>query len=38
VQFSVGRGAAAAVLLALSGVALMVGYFRLFFADDGEIA
>jgi multiple sugar transport system permease protein len=37
VQFSVGRGAAAAVLLALSGVALMVGYFRLFFADDGEI-
>jgi multiple sugar transport system permease protein len=38
VQFSVGRGAAAAVLLALCGVALMVGYFRLFFADDGEIA
>lgn len=38
VQFSVGRGAAAAVLLALSGVALMVGYFRLFFADDGETA
>src|SRR4051812_37432738 len=38
VQFSVGQGAAAAVLLALSGVALMVGYFRLFFADDGEIA
>lgn len=38
VQFSMGRGAAAAVLLALFGVALMVGYFRLFFADDGETA
>jgi multiple sugar transport system permease protein len=38
VQFSIGRGAAAAVLLALFGVALMVGYFRLFFADDGETA
>lgn len=38
VQFSVGRGAAAAVLLALFGVALMVGYFRLFFADDSEPA
>jgi len=38
VQFSMGRGAAAAVLLALFGIALMVGYFRLFFADDGETA
>lgn len=38
VQFSLGRGAAVAVLLALFGVALMVGYFRLFFADDGETA
>ena len=38
VQFSIGRGAAVAVLLALFGVALMVGYFRLFFADDGETA
>jgi multiple sugar transport system permease protein len=38
VQFSIGRGAAVAVLLALFGAALMVGYFRLFFADDGETA
>jgi multiple sugar transport system permease protein len=38
VQFSIGRGATVAVLLALFGVALMVGYFRMFFADDGETA
>lgn len=38
VQFSMGRGAAVAVLLALFGVALMVGYFRLFFAADDETA
>ena len=38
VQFSMGRGAAVAVLLAVFGVALMIGYFRLFFADDSETA
>jgi multiple sugar transport system permease protein len=38
VQFSIGRGAAVAVLLALFGAALIISYFRLFFADDDEAA
>jgi multiple sugar transport system permease protein len=36
VQFSIGRGAAVAIMLALLGIVLTVAYFRIFFAAEDE--
>ena len=36
VQFSIGRGAAVAIMLALLGITLTVAYFRIFLGDEDE--